>query len=491
MNFNPQMLPTALTGGASVTGQMELGQIEELQKALTAGYGTDSAQFTGATAFRIQSLDRTMKATIQENKHFKLFNELAKNGATATVDEWTEQSSVGGFLGGSTNTETGNIAAAQGTYARRVGLVKYLMTRREVSFVATLGNNLASAESTEQQAGAKQLLTDAEYLSFEGDSTVVGTEFDGIYAQIAAGVAAGQVDPANIVDVRASALNSIAAINTIAAQVSAYGNFGTPTHMFCSQNVQADFDTGLDPAFRVPLDSVPNGGISLGAPVRGIRTSWGDIKNMPDVFVRDQAQMLPFEVTFSALAAANNTFKPAAVGVAAGAQAGSQFQNVHAGNYYYLVAGVNASGQSTGFISAQVAVASGQGVTLTIQPSAGAAETGYVIYRSRMNGTNGVNDFRQMVRIPKAAGGGNTTYIDLNADIPGTVKAYILNMTPGDEAINWRQLLPMMKFPLYPTQAATIPWAQLMFGYLRITKRKHHGVIKNILPTSATWKPFG
>jgi len=36
-----------------------------------------------------------------------------------------------------------------------------------------------------------------------------------------------------------------------------------------------------------------------------------------------------------------------------------------------------------------------------------------------------------------------------------------------------------------------VPWAQLLFGYLRIGKRKHHVVIKNILPDGATWRPFG
>jgi hypothetical protein len=66
-----------------------------------------------------------------------------------------------------------------------------------------------------------------------------------------------------------------------------------------------------------------------------------------------------------------------------------------------------------------------------------------------------------------------------------------MNLLPGAQAITWRQMLPMMKFPLYPTVSATIPWAQLLFGYLRIGKRKHHVVIKNILPGSSTWLPFG
>jgi len=139
MNFN---LPE-LAAGQSTTGEMGGTALAELQKALTSGYGTDVSTLTGGGSLRIQSLDKTMQATIQENKHFRLFNELAKTGAGATVDEWTEQSGVGGFLGGSTNTETGIIDESTGTYARRVGLVKYLMTKRQVSLVSTLGNKLA------------------------------------------------------------------------------------------------------------------------------------------------------------------------------------------------------------------------------------------------------------------------------------------------------------------------------------------------------------
>jgi hypothetical protein len=487
--FDPKMFPQ-LANGASATGAMGLDQVAELQKALTSGYGTDVSTLSGGGAFRIQSLDRTMMATIQENKHFRLFNELAKQPAGATVDEWTEQSGVGGFLGGSTNTEAGNIANAQGVYNRRVGQVKYLMTRREVSFVSTLGNNIVQSEAIEQQAGAKQLITDAEFLSFSGDSTVVPTEFDGIFAQIAAGVAAGQIDPQNIIDAQGGSLSSVNFVNQAAAQVAAYGNYGQPTHIFCSQNVQADFDTGLDPAFRVPLTDVNGGGTQLGAPVKGIRTSWGDVANMPDVFIPDEKNLRPFEADFPAIAAANAALAPPGVAVDASVtDASSSFGAAQAGNYYWLVTGLNAAGQSTGFKTAQTAVAAGKRVTLTITRSAGAQETGYAIYRSRLNGTNGTTDFRLIKRI--AVVGATTPYVDFNIDLPGTTKAFILNLMPGDQAITWRQLLPMLKFPLYPTVAATIPWAQLMFGYLRISKRRHHAIVKNIVPNNAIWKPYG
>lgn len=480
--INPNALPQ-ISGGQSITGEMAMNDVAELRKSLEAGYGTDVASLTGGGALRIQSLEKTLMSTIQENKHFALFNALAKSNATATVDEWTEQSGVGGFLGGSTNSETGSIAAATGSYARRTGQVKYLMTRREVSFVATLQNAIVEAEAIEQQNGALQLLTDAEFLAFEGDSTVVPTEFDGIKALI---TGLGSSD--HVLDAQASTLASINLVNTAAKTITGYGNFGTPTHLFMSQAVQADFDNGLDPAFRVPLNDVPNGGLMLGSPVVGIRTSWGNIATVPDVFIRDEAQQKAFEIDFASVAAANN-FAPQGVSVnAASDDASSQFTSARAGNYYWYVTGVNAKGQSVGVKSSQTAVNAGKKAVLTITASTTGEETGYAIYRSRQNGTNATSDFRLMARIPKA--GATTTYTDLNREIPGTSTAYILNMSPGAQAISWRQFLPMLKFPLYPTVSATVPWAQLLFGYLRITKRRQFVIVRNILANSSTWRPF-
>lgn len=484
----PNISVPEVATGSSISGEMGGDQFAELQKALTMGNTvTDVAQLQGGGALRIQSLERTMMSTIQENDDFSLFNELVKSNATATVDEWTEQSGIGGFLGGSTNTEIGAINAATGQYARRTGSVKYLMTRREVSFVATLGNNIVEAEAVEQQNGALQLLTDAEYLCFNGDDAVVPTEFPGIHAQLKAGISAGLVAPENIVDLAGGAMTDITAISTAAQTIRSYENFGRVTHIFLPPACQTDLDLGLQPAYRVPLTHVPGGGIEQGAPVVGIRTSFGDIKTKADVFIPDERMQKPFEVKFAALAAANN-FTPASVAGEADSDVSSAFKTGQDGNYYYLVAGVNANGQSVGKVSAQVAVAPGDSVTLTIGQSAGGLETGYVIYRSRRNGSTAVDDFRMMARVPKT--GATTVFVDQNRDIPGTCKAYMLNMKSGANAINWRQLLPMMRFNLYPTVSAVVPWAQLLFGYLRLAKRRQHAIVTNILPNASQWKPF-
>lgn len=488
--MTPFMIPT----GSANTGEMSVNEISELQKALTAGYGTDMPGLSGGAALRVQSLDAVLQSTIQENKHFVLFNKLPKTKPTATVDEWTEQDKVGGYLGSTTNTETGVIAEFTGSYNRRVGFVKYLMAKRQVSLVQTLQKAIAEAEATEYSNGALQLLSDIEYFLFEGDEAVIGTEFSGIKAQLLAGVAASQVDPENIIDMDGAPLLDMKPINLASAQVRKYGNFGTATDIFFNQAVQADFDNNLDPAFRVSLNGMGGeaGGLRLGAPVTGIRTSGGPVVTNEDVFIRDENLKKPFEVLNPAVAAMQVGVKPQAVSADASvSDASSRFTTAagRAGTYYYAVAGTNVNGTSGALVSGAVAVASGKKVVLTITPSAAGQETGYVIYRSRKDGSNLIGDMREMVRIPRT--GGSTVYTDLARDVPGTTEAYILNMTAGATAITWRQMLPMIKFPLYPTNAAVLPWAQLIFGYLRMTKRKHHAMVRNILPTSQVWRPFG
>ena len=478
--FNPSLIPI-VGKGRSVTGEIGSQDADQLLKAIEMGYGSDVAALTGGGALRIQSLDKTLMSTIQENKHFALFNTLAQGSATTTVDEWSEHSSIGGFLGGSTNTETGTIAATQGEYARRVGLVKYLMTRREISFVSTQSNNIVAAEAVEAQGGTLQLLTDAEFLCFEGDDDVVPTEFPGIFCQMED---LGSAD--HIIDAEGDSVISVALVDKACATIAGAGNFGMATHIFSSMLVQSDLNQFMDPAYRVSIDGSQRS-LQLGAPVKGISTSWGDIKVVNDVFIRDERQQKPFECDHAAIAVANNAMKPTAAFTSGAGGASSKFASKHAGNYYYRITGLNANGQSESIVSSVQAIPAGGQCSIVITDSSGSTETGYAIYRSRLNGTGDADDTRLMCRVAKA--GGTTTWVDNNRYIPGTAKAFILTM--NNNAINWRKYLPLTKFSLYPTVSAVIPFALLLFGYLRISKRRQHVVIKNICTFAQDWKPFG
>ena len=464
---------------------MDENEFAALHKALTAGYGTDVAALTGGGSLRLESLEHVLMATVQENEHFRLFNMLKKPKATATVDAWVEQSSIGGRLGGSANSELGDIQAATGQFARRTGFVKYLMTRRSVSVVGNVQEGIIGMKAVEEVNGSKQLLTDAEWLCFEGDGDAVPEEFDGLVKLI---TSLGDTD--HVIDMEGGPFDSAGFQNILnaAATISKYGNFGKATHLFLSVLAQTDLDLDLDPAARVPLPDVPDGGLKRGSPVIGIRTTFGNIATMPDVFVMESR--MPAQGENPASNTTVGPTRPQAVSPANATDAASKFKAAHAGNYYWGVAGISSTGESDLRITTQTAVAAGEKVTLTITASAAQDESGYAIYRSRKGGTNAAADMRLVARIARTAG--STTFVDYNRLIPGTSKAYVLNMRPSDDAIAWRQLLPMTRFELFPTLKAELPWAQLLFGYLRVSKRKHHVLIKNILPNQAkaVWDPF-
>ncbi len=488
-----QQFASMAVGGDPVLGGSQGGQNADLIKALQASnYQTDVSTLTGGGALGIQSLDTAMKTTIQENEHFTLFNRLSQTSATNIVDEYTRQSSVGGFLGGSTNSQMGTVRAAQGEYSREVGLVKFLMTLRQVGYVLNIGKNITQATAVEERGGALQLLTDANYLLYHGNADASPTQYDGIFNIIEKEVAAGKMSGDNVYDLDGAKMDDVAAMSAINVAVSRYGSWGQSTDIFLPNSVQQDLNMGLDPAFRW----TPSGQNTpmIGAHVEGIRLQNGVLKTNMDTFIHDEENPMtkPFQVNFAAIATANAAILPASVTVVASASdAESKFSTARAGNYYWGVASIDADGKglSAVTLTTQTAVAAGKKAVLTITRSSAATESGYAIYRSRQDGTNAATDLRLVKVI--ACGGATTTFTDKNRDIPGTVKVPLLNMKPGADAIGWRQFQAMTKIPL-PFGVGGVPvisWFQFLFGYLRVTKPKHHGFIKNILPSNALWRP--
>lgn len=500
--MNTQALMTQFAGvmpggstpalGGSTGGSLDA--LGELQKALQASnYQTDVSTLTGGGALGVQSLDTAMKTVVQEQEHFVLFKKLQQTNATNIVDEYVRQNGVGGFLGGSTNAQMGVVRSAQGEYSREVGMVKFLMSLRQVGYVLNIGKNIIDATATEERNGALQLMTDAEYLLFNGNAEACPVQFDGIFKQIDDAIAAGDMSSDHVINMDGASLDSVDPFVKLQAAVKRYGSWGTLTDCFLTTGVQGDMNMGIDPAFRW----TPGGNNTplIGSHVDAIRLSGGKLAMAEDTFLNDAdfPMAKPFELTWPAIATANAGFKPASLTVDASAtDASSMFSAARAGNYYWAVAAIGASGEGYTEIvkSSQTAVAAGKKAVLTITRSSAATESGYAIYRSRLNGTNAASDLR-LVKVVKCAGA-TTTYTDINTDIPGTVSVPCMNMSPSADAIGWRQFQPMTKIPL-PFGVGGMPvisWFQFLFGYLRVTKPKHHGYIKNVVPTNATWKPF-
>lgn len=485
MDFTPtsggslQDLPSALSGydGFIWTDAIQFA------KAVQAGYGSDVSTFTGGRAIQLQSIEHSLLAAVQKNEDFKAFNSLSKTPATATVDEYMQQTHVGGFLGGSYNDELGVIAEGEGNYKRRILEIKYLMTMRRVSVVQANTKTAVDTISNQTKTAILQILSDAEWGVFYGDSSCSAQEFDGAEAIITS-----QANSDHVIDLRGNPISPAAVEFITSAQlVSSYGSFGKLTDAYMSNLVASDIDQKLDPAFRINISTEAKS-VKLGAPVTQIVTRWGKINVNDDIFIREGEKPFASRSTeLATIASAAGVTAPATVTVAVAPNADSQFVTAHAGLYYWAAEGGSKAGRSLALTkSTGHTVASGDGATLTITADGGANETYYMIYRSRRNGTNGTTDFREMVRVPKA--GATTEYVDLNQNVPGTSKIFCFSQR--DEAIVIRRLLPMTKFPLYPSNTPVIPWAHLLFLALRVGLPNQHTIIKNVLPAAADWQPF-
>lgn len=461
---------------------------EEFYKSLQAGYGTDHAGLTGGAALRRESLEASVLTVTQRDEHFVYWKRVPKSKATATVDEWTTQTGIGGVPGSSASGELTPLRESTGEYARLTASVKYLKDLRRVTFEAEKQsqNGLAGAIDKETDNGTKKLLTDANYLCWYGNATANSLEFDGFVRIMEAFATGTKAD--HIIDLTGNTISGNAKeFISAASLIWGQENWGRATDYFCSAMVQSDIDQKLDPAHRVSLSNTGTD-VTLGAPVKGVHTNFGDMRTNIDPFITESgAPYVARGGAYAALISATIVAPSSVAGVAA-SDAASKFRTAHAGNYYYA-AECEGDGRvhSSLVKSSSVAIAAGEKCTVTVTHGSGHNAKAIILYRSRLDGTNANDDFREMVRIA-SSGSSTTVYVDLNQNVPGT--SFVSIQTMIEDAVNWMKFFDSMRFPLYPSDTTEYRWAQIMGGYLRMGKPQQHVLIKNVLPSGAAWRPF-
>lgn len=472
------------------------GQNREVSKALTGtlGAGSDLANLTGAGALRVENLDPVLFSVTVENKHFDLFNRLLPNkrDSFSMMDQQIVKLGTGGFPGSAFSTETASGRPdRQGDYQRLLTELGVFVDYRNVGLITGLQGLMQnqagavnfSTVAEENVNAALTLLETVEWGLFYGDRAVNGLETNGLAAKIKA------TAPGNVIDLAGLDLSTHVQIAQLAGTIAKRPQFGAADLFYCSTSVKGDLDAGLASGYRLNLDSaVPN--TQTGVPMKGIRYSAagigeGQLDLVPHAYI-DEAKT---PIIVQAPNSVGPQVAPATVAPVSAPAAGGSWLAAHAGTYYYAAEACQAGQVSAPtFSAAAVAVAAGDKVTLTITQSTAATETFYNIYRGRKAGTNAASDVRLIGRVKKAAGA-TTTYVDDNSVIPGTSEAFMLTSAPAKRALTWIQMLPLTQYPLAQTELS-IRWAVLLLGALRVPDPRKHGLIKNILPKNATWKPF-
>ena len=437
--------------GVEGFGEATAADVSELNKALAAGQAITGPGGTAGDGFalRVESLERTLKSTTFRMEHIRFWKAVPKLPAYNTVEEHNEMSQYGA------NPDAGFISEGDlpeeddSVYTRKYAVVKYLGTTRKVTHVMSLikpahGNVVAQ----ETVNGTMHLLRVMERALFYGDSSLSALQFDGFEKLMK-----DLCPTTNIIDLRGLPLSEDL-LTDGALTVQDAPNYGTPTHLYLNPKTKTDLVKAFFPKER--HDTFQKQGGFIGLDIKGFTSPAGDVVFEPDVFITDGGGPTANAIGDASKRPGSPTFStnPADTG-----EATAKFTADDAGDYRYKAVAVNRYGRSAAVAyGSALTVEAGNKVTFGLTPSS--ATTGWFeIYRTAKNGAAGTE--RLILRVPNAAGAGETTVTDLNWNLPGCTAAFLFQLNL--ESLSFKQLAPMVKIPL-ATIDSSIRWMQLLYG---------------------------
>ncbi len=440
----------------STMGFTTMREVEELNKALTAG--TANPATSGGGALRVESLEASLKVLTHQAKHCALWQRVAKLPAYSTVEEYNQLTAYGdesgAFVPEGTLPET-----VDSTYNRQTSLVKFLGTTRSVSHPMTLvRTNIGDVMAQENANGILWILKNLEWGMFNGDADMCylgaatdathreGVEFNGLGKQI---------DTTQIIDVKGQPLTE--GHFSLAAQMVA-SSYGIPTDAFLSFSAHQAFCDTMLPKERLPVPS-PTGGYTVGANIPDVNTPFGKVALNPDVFL-NAGRLAPAAATSTSAPTAPLSMACAALGATGGEWA----THGGAGVYDYSVTAANRFGESAAVaITAALTVGADDLTkksvfTITNAAAVAVAPEYFNIYKTLPGGT--AKMFVQRVRAASIANDGTTTWTEDGTIIAGTSKAYVGELSPQVVAV--KQLAPLMKMDI-ATLAPAYRWMILCY----------------------------
>jgi len=440
------------------------GSEEMLMKAMSIGYGTNAAEFTGGRALQSEDCETTLINVMREDQSdFKLMNTLKKNTVKSTVRQYNIRTDVGdedvGFVG------EGEVTPDNSQELKRVTRnMAYIQKRGMVTEQAIVADTFEDAFEAEKFATTLSVLKTAEKYGFHGDSKVVPKQFDGLLAQIRD----TPYDKRNVIDYRGKTIATIgeSIFTEMAEQIADQG--GEVNKVFYPLILGQDLQNMVKDRLR--FTTTDNVGAIV---IKEYPTLHGSMKIAgadagPDKLFRPKHVVKPLGEK------APN--KPISVAVAAAPTSGSKFAGTDAGNTTYQVFAVDEYGISEGTTSSPVAVASGDGVQITITTAATKPGTGFIICRS----LPGQTKCMEMVRIARDEINATTVYVDLNADLPGTAEMLFLTEKKMQPVVEFFQFLPMRLYRMYPHNTLVTPFIMALWGTPALKAPHWCGIAKNI-----------
>ncbi len=435
-----------LVNGVNGFGMASQAEVDALNKALEAGYEVNPLNLEGGGAFRVESLENSLKVLSYGDQHIKFWKKIPKEKAYSTVEQYGQLvdygRSQGAFVGEGVLPDTND-----STYARKAAFVKFMGTTREVTHPMTLVNSaFGNVVARQNQDGILWMLKQIEQSLFWGDSKLApggneGLEFDGINKMIDAG---------NTIDLRGTYLEE-KHINWGAQMI--IQNYGTPTDLFLPFEVMAQFSQEFFPKERVIMPTAS--GYQAGVIVNKFMTHGGEVEFNPNIFLNKTRPINPNASSFKA---------PSVGTIAANTIPFNGTGSLPIGVYQYAVTFNNVHGESIPSNVITVTIDNsnvGKGVQIDVtNPASTAFPVEYIrLFRSEAGGTALYEVGR--FAVANAGSAAVTTHLDDGAIFANTYTAFMGEMSA--DIIAFKQLAPMMKMDL-ATLGPVIRWMILLYG---------------------------
>jgi hypothetical protein len=467
-------------------GLVSAGDIENLNKAITAGYGGAGkpTDLTYGGVLQAESLEATLKSITFDMKNLKFWPAISVDKAYNLFEQYNRLIAYGSdsvpYIG-----EGGAPQEEDSTYVRDGQKIVFFGTRRRVSHQMTLVR-VTVGDIVAQQAkeGTMHLLKNIERELYWGhghymnqttgletgsdaDLPVNSIAMSGLLKQLQKGDTDAQMQAGDFLGYGDNSSIQTDLGGNVMAQddlerlaVIALENFGAPDQMHIEPACLSAFVKQFYPQFR----SAPGlANQTVGYDVSKVQTTAGAIDLKPNLFLRPRAGVRTLAVNSLSPA---NTF-----GVVATAVAGSGSGGFAPGVYQVAVTAVNDAGESSPVFTTVTIATQGQNIQAAISAPPAGVKT-WKLYLSAAGGAAGTQQFAG-----NWANVGAANYISSNVQLPGLGEAFLLDMSA--ECMRFKQLAPLSKIN-FAIVTTALEFAIVMYGALFVYTPRFNCLFRNM-----------
>lgn len=437
------------------------GEATSIPGSLTAGDGY---------GLKLEDLQRTLVNVSFTEEEFQFFRRVSKEGAKQTVTQYTRVTSHGDDWGSGVIAEDEEPEDGDSTWERVAEIVRYFGVKGGVTVAMQLAETLeGEAMSIQSSERTLDLLRKIERAMYYGDNSLDSKQMNGLKRSMLLNTSSDL-----IIDLRGRYIAK-EDITGAMAKVGSEPFYGRPTEAHMNLEVLEGLNRQLYPKERIILPA-PNALGEVGIAPERIKTSRGPVNLVSSTFINDN---LPKAPTVGVGTSGKRPVNPSVNSVPARAAAsGSKFVDDDAGDYLWYCAAANRYGRSAAVLlnsgGAALSVLKGDGVTMIVQGGVGPDPMWYEFYRTKKGGAAGTAQL--ISRIPAAAGGAATTFVDKNENLPGTSSCFLIQNKP--DALALRQLGPMMRL-LMAVRKPVFEFMLLLFCVLIVKAPNKHVLFLN------------